>query len=56
MLPKVPIISKNASIKSCSKLNFLKKIPWVHTFISLRSRARGYPTRDMYWNGKEGSL
>ncbi len=54
MLQKVPTISKNASIKSCSNLNFLQKMHWEHIFISPRSRATGCPTLDMYWNGKVG--
>ncbi len=39
-LPKVRIISKNASNKSCLELNFVQKTLQVHMFISHRSGAR----------------
>ncbi len=39
MLLKVPIISKNASVKTCLKLNFLLIPHWVH--MSISSGARG---------------
>ncbi len=61
MLPKIPVISKNASNKSCSKLSFLQKTLQAHMSISPKSGARG--SKDchvwniiMYWNGKVDSL
>ncbi len=39
-LPKVPIISKNASNKSCPKLNFLQVTHWMYISISSRNGAR----------------
>ncbi len=60
-LPKLPIISKNSSNKSCWKLNFLQKTERAHFSISLMSRAKG--SKDchvlnitMYWNEKVYSL
>ncbi len=43
-LLKVPITSKNASNKSCPKLNFQWKTHWMHISISSRSGARGHQT------------
>ncbi len=55
MLPKVLIISKNVSVKSCSKFNLVEKK--IDTYLYLpRSGARGRPTFDMDWDGKVGSL
>ncbi len=39
--PKAPIISKNASNKSCIKLNFVQKSQWAHVSISSTCEARG---------------
>ncbi len=41
MLPKLPIITKNASNKSCSKLNFLQISQGVHMSISSKSETSG---------------
>ncbi len=38
---KIPIISKNASNKHCSELNFLRKTQWTHFSIYPKSRAMG---------------
>ncbi len=40
-IAKKRIISKNASHKSCSELNFLQKTQWTHISIFPRSGARG---------------
>ncbi len=40
-LPKLVIITRNTSNKSCSELNFLQKSRWVHFIILLRNGARG---------------
>ncbi len=45
-LPKLQIISENASNKSCWALNFVQKSHWVHMCISPRSGARG--SKDWY--------
>ncbi len=50
MLPKVLIILKNASIKSCPKWNFLQKTQWMHVIIVLRSRVRGRQTFTPFQN------
>ncbi len=41
MLKKIPIISKNASNKNCSELNFLQKTQWKHISIFLGIGPRG---------------
>ncbi len=43
MLPKLPIISKNCSKKSCLELNFVQKSPLAHMSISPTSGAWGAP-------------
>ncbi len=40
MLTKLPIITKTASNKSCSELNFLQKSQAVHMSVSPMSGAR----------------
>ncbi len=40
-LPKIRIISKNASNKGCLEFSFVQKIQWVHMFTSHRSEAKG---------------
>ncbi len=41
MLPKISIILKKVSSKSCSKLNFVQKSPRAHMSIPPQSGARG---------------
>ncbi len=48
-LQNVPIISRNASSKSCTELNFLQKTLWTHISIWLRSGTRGYKHL-RFWN------
>ncbi len=57
MLPKITIIWKKISSKSCWALNFWQKTQRVHKSMSPRSGARGSKNWDtwnimMYWNGK----
>ncbi len=40
-LQKLPILSKNASNKSCSQLNFLQISQWAHISITIKSGASG---------------
>ncbi len=40
MLPKIRIVSKKASNKSCSELNFIQESPRAHKSISPWSGAR----------------
>ncbi len=62
MLRKIPVISKNASNKNYSELNFIQKTQWTH--ISFGPRSGSTDTKHlpflkqitMYWNGKIGSL
>ncbi len=42
MLPKIRVISKKASNKSCLQLNFAQKSPRARMSFSTRSGARGY--------------
>ncbi len=61
MLRKLPIISNNASNKSCWKLNFLEKTQWAHMSMSPRSGTRGSTDWHvsniiMYWNVKIDSF
>ncbi len=48
-LPKISIISKKASNKSCLELNFIQESPQVHMFIRPRSEARVLQ-RSICWN------
>ncbi len=48
LLPKIRIISKNASSKSCWALNFVQKNLWAYTSISPRSGAA--PKIVIFWN------
>ncbi len=41
-LPKLPILWKNTSNKSCSQLNFLHISQWVQMSIFLKSGTRGF--------------
>ncbi len=59
MLPKVPILLKNASNKNCRKLNFVQKTLYRHKSSSLREwswRHQKFAIFEMHWNGKLGSL
>ncbi len=59
LLPKVPIVLKNALNKNRIALNFLQKT-WAYVFISSRSGARGHQRfvnfEIVHWNGKVCSL
>ncbi len=49
ILPKLPLILKNASKKSCSTLNFVQKSQWAYMSLSPRRGARG--SKDCHlWN------
>ncbi len=49
-LPKLRIITKIASNKTCPELNFLQKSQWVHMSTSPRSEPGGFVTITLYHN------
>ncbi len=56
MLPKIRMMSKISSNKSCSELNFIQKSQWAHIFLKREARGLERLIRLKYYNKEKWQI